>query len=311
MRRREGRGTWSRGAPGAWQMAQVWEVRSIRVRRSAGFVENRTSPVRLNMRMRSMPCFSAMVCITWYAASRWSSSMACQVALVIALESWSAPKVIVLRSCPSSVLILTSPETAATMTTITVIESTSFWARRRGITGFRVRNYCCAPRGATIISDSKPCYAAASRPETRALDHGDRGHCGGGFRAGQYQNRRGATPQYDDLGGGPALQGDHQRDLARHARRPSRSGIPGDADHRRKAGHRPHPHVQPHGRGPVFDEPRGPADPDRADLRDLRHLPRAGRSPAARAPALAPPHLQRRGRAAPPGAGPPLRPLPI
>src|ERR1035441_2030194 len=147
MRRREGRGTCSRGAPGAWQMAQVAEVRSILVRRSAGFVENRTSPVRLNMRMRSMPCFSAMVCITWYAASRWSSSMACQVALVIALESWSAPKVIVLRSCPSSVLILTSPETAATMTTITVIESTSFWARRRGITGFRVRNYCSAPRG--------------------------------------------------------------------------------------------------------------------------------------------------------------------
>jgi hypothetical protein len=41
----------------------------------------------------------------------------------------------VYRSCPSSVLILTNPETAATMTTITVIESMSFRARRRGIEG--------------------------------------------------------------------------------------------------------------------------------------------------------------------------------
>src|ERR1039458_1902525 len=36
MRRREGRGTCSRGAPGAWQMAQVAEVRSIRSEEAGG-----------------------------------------------------------------------------------------------------------------------------------------------------------------------------------------------------------------------------------------------------------------------------------
>ena len=63
--------------------------------------------------------------------------MACQVALVIPLESWSAPRIMVLRSCFSSVLTLTSPETAATMMTITVIESISFRARRLGIIGIQ------------------------------------------------------------------------------------------------------------------------------------------------------------------------------
>ena len=59
--------------------------------------------------------------------------MACQVALVIPLESWSAPRIMVFRSWRSSVFTFTSPETAATMMTITVIESISFRPRRLGI----------------------------------------------------------------------------------------------------------------------------------------------------------------------------------
>ena len=43
------------------------------------------------------------------------------------------PGIMVFRSCCSSVVTLTSPETAATMITMTVIESISFRARRRGI----------------------------------------------------------------------------------------------------------------------------------------------------------------------------------
>src|ERR1035437_9869405 len=93
------------------------------------------------MRMRSIPCFSAMVCITWYAASRWSSNMACHVALVIPLDSWSAPTIMVFRSCCSSVVTLTSPETAATMVTMTVIESISFRARRCGIIPIQTWKY--------------------------------------------------------------------------------------------------------------------------------------------------------------------------
>src|ERR1044071_5638587 len=70
--------------------------------------------------------------------------MACQVALVMPLESWSAPRTIVSRSCRSSVFTLTSPETAATMITITVIDNISFRPRRFGIIRFLIPEYCNA-----------------------------------------------------------------------------------------------------------------------------------------------------------------------
>ena len=63
--------------------------------------------------------------------------MACQVALVMPLESWSAPR----NHGVEELLLLgfdvDKPETAATMMTITVIESISFRARRRGIKGIQ------------------------------------------------------------------------------------------------------------------------------------------------------------------------------
>src|ERR1051326_6005389 len=67
--------------------------------------------------------------------------MACQVALVMPLESWSAPRIIVFWSCRCSVLTLTNPETAATMMTINVIETISFRPRRLGITDNQILIY--------------------------------------------------------------------------------------------------------------------------------------------------------------------------
>src|ERR1035437_6174007 len=59
-RTREIRSSWYRGAPGAWHIAQVCDFRSTELCRSSALVENITWPTRLNMRMRSIPCLSAM-----------------------------------------------------------------------------------------------------------------------------------------------------------------------------------------------------------------------------------------------------------
>ena len=57
------------------------------------------------------------------------------------------------RSCCSSVVTLTSPETAATMITMTVIESISFRARRRGI--IDIRTYIYYITSATVCRKEK------------------------------------------------------------------------------------------------------------------------------------------------------------
>src|SRR3954454_16773204 len=72
--------------------------------------------------------------------------MACHVAEVMPFDSWSAPRTMVSRSCRSSVFTLTNPETAATMMTITVIESISFGPGRLGIRDVGLRNHRSAWR---------------------------------------------------------------------------------------------------------------------------------------------------------------------
>src|ERR1017187_9521256 len=81
-----------------------------------------------------------------------------QVAPVMALDNWSAPRNIVFRSCCSSVVTLTSPETAATMITMTVIESISFRARRLGIMAIETWKYCswwrlCVGQNTTLVAE--------------------------------------------------------------------------------------------------------------------------------------------------------------
>src|SRR5215213_450630 len=70
--------------------------------------------------------------------------MNCQVAEVMLFESWAAPRTMVSRSWRSAVLTLTRPETAATMMTITVIESISLRPSRRGMGGKGPKFDCSA-----------------------------------------------------------------------------------------------------------------------------------------------------------------------
>ena len=65
MRTREGRSSLTRGWLGAWHKAQVAASLPTRWLMSSWLVENMIWPARLNIRMRSIPCLSAMVCITW------------------------------------------------------------------------------------------------------------------------------------------------------------------------------------------------------------------------------------------------------
>ena len=78
--------------------------------------------------MRLIPCFWAIVCITWYADSRLSASIACHVELAIPRESWSAPRTIVSRSWRSCILTFSVPETPSRIATMIVRDTISLCA---------------------------------------------------------------------------------------------------------------------------------------------------------------------------------------
>jgi len=73
--------------PCEWQLAQTSLDRLVTPGCSRASVEKTSRPSRLNIRMRSIPCLSAITRMISYAAFRSSSSMACHVAPVILRES--------------------------------------------------------------------------------------------------------------------------------------------------------------------------------------------------------------------------------